>query len=88
MTDRLRQLHGSVFVRLVAIMVGMAVCLMVLVSALWLYLAPSAHDTIDRDRFHIGILVLLLVVIVAVSFIVHGFLRKLLSPLRVLSDGV
>lgn len=88
MTDRLRQLHGSVFVRLVAIMVGMAMCLMVLVSALWMYLAPSAHDSIDRGRFHIGILVLLLAVVIVVSLIVHGFLRKLLSPLRVLSDGV
>ncbi|MEP6732263.1 MAG: HAMP domain-containing protein, partial [bacterium] len=88
MTDRLRQLHGSVFVRLVAIMVGMAMCLMVLVSALWMYLSPSSHESIDRDRFHIGILVLLLAVIVAVSLIVHGFLRKLLSPLRILSDGV
>jgi signal transduction histidine kinase len=77
-----------VFVRLVAIMVATAVCLMLLVSAFWLVVMPDFHDSIDRVALHERLLGLLLVVIVAVVLTAHAFLRHLLRPLRILSEGV
>jgi signal transduction histidine kinase len=61
---------------------------MLLVSAFWLIVIPDFHDSIDRVALHERLLGLLLVVIVAVVLTAHAFLRHLLRPLRILSDGV
>jgi signal transduction histidine kinase len=87
-TDQQPQWRESVFARLVTIMVATALCLMLLVSAFWLVVMPDFHDSIDRVALHERLLGLLLVVIVAVVLTAHAFLRHLLRPLRILSDGV
>jgi signal transduction histidine kinase len=82
-------LHESVFARLVAIMVAMAVCLVLLVCAFfWLVLTRDIHAFINLGTAHVGLLVLLPLVIVAIVLTAHAFLRHLLRPLRILSDGV
>ncbi len=89
MTDQQPRLRESVFVRLVAIMVAMAICLIVLVSAFfWLVVTRDVHTLIDRRTAHAGLLVLVLLVIIAIVFIAHASLKLLLRPLRILSDGV
>lgn len=70
-------------------MATMAVCLLILVSAFfWLVVTRDIHALISRETAHEGLLVLLLLVIVAVVLTAHAFLRHLLRPLRILSDGV
>lgn len=89
MTDVRTAGNASVFARVVAIMFAMAVCLLVLVTAVyWLVLPREVHALISRDRLHVGLLILLCVVILAVVLTAHAFLRHLLRPLRELSDGV
>lgn len=89
MTDVRASGNASVFARVVAIMFAMAVCLLILVTAVyWLVMPPEVHALISRDRLHVGLLILLFVVILAVVLTAHAFLRHLLRPLRELSDGV
>ena len=87
--DRWPRLRESVFVRLVAIMVAMALSLLLLVSLFfWLVVARDIHDLVSRETVHLGLLGLLLVVIIAVVLTAHAFLRHLFQPLQVLSDRV
>ncbi|MEW6364811.1 MAG: HAMP domain-containing sensor histidine kinase [Acidobacteriota bacterium] len=49
MPEKLATLHGSVFVKLVAIMVGMAVCLMLMVVGFFGFaVSPSVGEAVDR----------------------------------------
>lgn len=89
MPERQRRLRDSVFAKLVATMLTMAVSLILLVSLFFIFVvARSFHDQINRGTLHNGLLVLLLVVIVAVVLATYVFLEQLLRPLRVLTDGV
>jgi signal transduction histidine kinase len=84
-------LHESIFAKLVAVMVTMAVCLLLLVSAFWAVMTQELHPLFSpelRAAAHRGLLVLVLVVIVGVVLTAHLVLRRLLRPLRVLNDGV
>jgi len=83
------RLHRSVFAKLVAIMVIMALSLVMLVSIFfWIVVTRNIHSMINRSTAHVGLLILLLVVIVAIVLVAHAFLRHQLRPLRMLSDGV
>ncbi len=89
MTDHRPRVHESVFAKLVAVMVTMAVCLLILVSGFfWLVVTREVHSLISRETAHRGLLVLMLFVIIAVVLAAHLVLRQLLRPLRVLNDGV
>ncbi|MEO6528699.1 MAG: HAMP domain-containing sensor histidine kinase [Gemmatimonadaceae bacterium] len=89
MSEERPRLHDSVFAKLVAIMVALAVCLLVLVGAFfWLVLTRDIHHLIRKDTAHDGLLILLLLMILAAVVTAHAFLRSILRPLRVLSDGV
>jgi signal transduction histidine kinase len=93
--------HASVFGKLVAIMLGMAACLLMLVSVFFwtvttYYLVPGSAGThLSTSTFtervhtaHLILFTLLFVLMVAVIVIAHAVLRRLLRPLRVLNDGV
>jgi signal transduction histidine kinase len=99
MTERARaagpRVRHSVFAKLVAIMLAMAVSLLVLVGGFFLlYIVPaSTHDFVwtvkERARTaHVVLLALLLLLVTAVVFATHVVLRQMLRPLRGLADGV
>ena len=91
MTDQRPRVSESVFAKLVAVMVTMAVCLLVLVSVFWAVMTRDLHSQMSRElrvAAHNGLLVLTLFVIVAVVLAAHLVLRQLLRPLRELNDGV
>ncbi len=89
MPDRRRRLRDSVFAKLVVTMLVMAVSLMLCVSLFFFFvIARSFHVHINRGTVHEGLLVLLLVAILAVVLATYGFLKQLLRPLRVLTNGV
>jgi signal transduction histidine kinase len=83
------RLRDSVFARLVAIMIALAVTLILSVSLFfWVVLTRDLHSQIRKDIAHDGLLLMLLIVILVIVVIAHAFLRHLLRPLRELSDGV
>lgn len=89
MTDHEPRFGESVFARLVAVMVTMAASLVILMSVFfWLVVMRDVHALIDLQTAHIGMLALFLVVVVAIVLSAHLVLKRLLRPLRVLSDGV
>lgn len=87
-TDRL---HRSVFSRLVVIMVALAASLLVLVSFFFWFLMgrfQSHAQVLPTDRAHVLIAALVLLIMACALFAAHGLIRRLLHPLRGLSDGV
>ena len=89
MPDRRRRLRDSVFAKLVATMLTMAVSLILLMGLFFVFVvARSFHAQINRGMFHEGLLIILLVVVAAVVLATYVFLQQLLRPLRVLTDGV
>jgi signal transduction histidine kinase len=83
------RLRDSVFAKLVAIMVTLAITLILSVSMFfWVVLTRDLHSLIRKDIAHHGLLLMLLVVILAIVVVAHAFLRHLLRPLRELSEGV
>ncbi len=85
------RLHASVFAKLVAIMVGTAVVIPVLVisfffSMLW-PLRHSADAALLRTA-HDRMLVLLIILVVVVLAVAHVLIRRMLRPLRWLQEGV
>ena len=86
--ERWAAVHKSVFAKLVTIMVTMAACLLLLVSGFfWLIVSPSLN-TGRMYEAHVALLVVLLLVMAAVVLTGHAVLKRLLRPLRALSDGV
>ncbi len=89
MSDRLPRLRGSVFGKVVAVMVTMAASLMLLVTLFfWFVVTSGVHEKISRGTAHEGLLVLFLLVILGVVVSAHLMLRHLLRPLRELNDAV
>ncbi len=84
------RLARSVFARIVAIMVVLAASLMAVVAGFFmLYLNPHvARPVVPTDRAHTIMLILLLLIIAAAAVAAHAVLRRLLRPLRALSEGV
>jgi signal transduction histidine kinase len=88
-SDRGPRFHESVFARLIAVMVTLAASLLTLATIFfWLVVMRDVHSLIDLERAHIGLLTLFLAVICGVVVSAHLVLRRLLRPLRILSDGV
>jgi signal transduction histidine kinase len=87
--DRLPRLRGSVFGKVVAVMVTMAASLMLLVTLFfWFVVTSGVHDRINPGTAHEGLLVLFLLVVLGVIVSAHLMLRHLLRPLRELNDAV
>lgn len=89
--ERWVAVHESVFAKLMAIMVAMAACLVLLVTVFFWIIASfisnnDGHQT--HDEAHGVLFVGLLLVMGAVVLIAHAVLRRLLLPLRALSEGV
>jgi signal transduction histidine kinase len=83
------RLRDSVFAKLVAIMVTLAMTLILSVSLFfWVVLTRDLHSLIRKDVAHDGLLLIFLTIIIVIVVIAHAFLRHLLRPLRELSDGV
>ena len=84
MTDR------SVFARLMVIMVAMAVCLVLLVSGFfWILMTLRAAVPIDgMHEAHAALFIVLLVVMGGIVVSAHSVLKRMLSPIRALSEGV
>jgi signal transduction histidine kinase len=84
--------HTSVFAKLVAIMLAMLVGLGVIVTVFFAFiLTPNFHRVVDQQRLYYGHIVLLVVVLLVIAAVVlatHAVIRRLLHPLRALSDGV
>jgi signal transduction histidine kinase len=89
--ERWAAVHESVFAKLMAIMVAMAACLVLLVTVFFWIIASLISNT-DRhqthDEAHVALFLGLLLVMGAVVLIAHAVLRRLLLPLRALSEGV
>jgi len=89
MLERRIPIRDSVFAKLVAIMIVLAVTLILMVSLFfWFVLTRDLHSMIRKDIAHDGLLIMLAVVILVIVVVAHAFLRHLLRPLRELSDGV
>lgn len=89
MNDRLPRLRGSVFLKVVAVMVTLAACLMLLVTLFfWFVVTSGVHEQISRGTAHEGLLVLFLLVVLGIVVSAHLMLRHLLRPLRELNDAV
>lgn len=90
MTERWAAVHTSVFAKLLVIMVTMAACLMLLVSGFfWMIVSLTLSTTTDRmHAAHAALFVVLLIVMAAVVVSAHAVLKRLLWPLRALSDRV
>jgi signal transduction histidine kinase len=89
--ERWAAVHESVFAKLMAIMVAMAACLVLLVTVFfWMILSLVSNTAGHRthDEAHVALFVVLLFVMGAVVLTAHAVLRRLLSPLRGLSEGV
>jgi signal transduction histidine kinase len=83
------RVRDSVFAKLVAIMISLAVTLILMVSLFfWVVLTRDLHSMIRKDIAHDGLLLMLVIVILAIVVVAHAFLRHLLRPLRELSDAV
>ena len=79
----------SVFARLVVVMIVLTVSLLLLVAGFfWFIGGPADHLPRAMQNAHAGLLILLLLIITAVVISAHTVLRRLLGPLRDLSDGV
>jgi len=88
-SDRPPRWRGSVFGKVVAVMVTMAASLMLLVTLFfWFVVTPTVHEQISRGTAHEGLLVMFLLVVLGVIVSAHLMLRHLLRPLRELNDAV
>ncbi|MEP7343867.1 MAG: HAMP domain-containing sensor histidine kinase, partial [Gemmatimonadaceae bacterium] len=89
MIDREPRFRESVFARLVAVMMTLAVTLVVIVSSFfWLVVTRGVHNQISFATAHYGLLLIFLLVVAGAVLSAHLVLKRLLQPLRVLSDGV
>jgi signal transduction histidine kinase len=89
--ERWAAVHESVFAKLMAIMVAMAACLVLLVTVFFWIIGSLISNTDGHrthDEAHVALFTGLLLVMGAVVLIAHTVLRRLLLPLRALSDGV
>jgi signal transduction histidine kinase len=84
---RVRQ---SVFAKLLVIMAIMAACLVLLVSGVFWMVVSLTVDTVPErmHQAHAAIFVILLFVMGAVVLSAHTVIKRLLWPLRALSEGV
>ncbi len=81
--------QSSVFGKLAAIMLAMALALMVITTGFFVALVePTLHRQISPGVAHAWLLVLSLLVMSGVVLTTQIVLQKLLRPLRVLNDGV
>ena len=81
--------ESSVFGKLAAIMLAMALALMVITTGFFIALVePTLHGEISPRVAHEWLLVLSLLVMSGVVLTTQVVLQKLLRPLRVLTDGV
>jgi signal transduction histidine kinase len=81
--------ESSVFGKLAAIMLAMALALMVITTGFFVALVePTLHRQISPGMAHAWLLVLSLLVMSGVVLTTQAVLQKLLRPLRVLTDGV
>ncbi len=81
--------QSSVFGKLAAIMLAMALALMVITTGFFIALVePTLHGEISPRVAHEWLLVLSLLVMSGVVLTTQFVLRKMLRPLRVLNDGV
>ena len=80
----------SVFAKLLAIMVTMAACLVLLVTgSFWMIVTLAVNPAIDQmHEAHAAVFVVLLLVMGAVVLSAHAVLKRLLSPLKALTEGV
>ena len=84
-----RRERSSVFGKLAAIMLGMALTLMLITTAFFVALVqPTLHKQMSPVTAHVWLLVLSLAVMSGVVLTTQAVLTKLLRPLRVLNDGV
>ena len=85
------RIHASVFAKLMAIMVGMAVTIPVLVLSLFLSMVWPLRHSADALAFQIAhnrMLVILIVLLLIVVAVAHVLIRRMLRPLRWLQEGV
>jgi signal transduction histidine kinase len=81
--------RSSVFGKLAAIMLAMALALMIITTGFFVALVqPTLHREISPGVAHAWLLVLSLLVMSGVVLTTQAVLQKLLRPLRVLNDGV
>ena len=81
--------ESSVFGKLAAIMLAMALALMVITTGFFVALVePTLHRQISPRVAHEWLLVLSLIVMSGVVLTTQAVLQKMLRPLRVLNDGV
>ena len=81
--------ESSVFGKLAAIMLAMALALMVITTGFFIALVePTLHRQISPRAAHEWLLVLSLLVMSGVVLTTQFVLQKMLRPLRVLNDGV
>ena len=81
--------ESSVFGKLAAIMLAMALALMVITTGFFVALVePTLHRQISPGVAHAWLLVLSLLVMSGVVLTTQFVLQKMLRPLRVLNDGV
>jgi signal transduction histidine kinase len=88
-TGTVRRKQSSVFGKLAAIMLSMAMALMIITTGFFVALVqPTIHGQISKGAAHAWLLVLSLAVMSSVVLTTQAVLQKLLRPLRVLNDGV
>ena len=82
--------HKSVFAKLLAIMVTMAACLVLLVTgSFWMIVNLTLNSPVDQmHEAHAAVFAVLLFVMGAVVLSAHAVLKRLLLPLRALTEGV
>ncbi|HSQ31962.1 MAG TPA: HAMP domain-containing sensor histidine kinase [Gemmatimonadaceae bacterium] len=89
MSERLPRFRGSVFGKVVAVMVTMAACLMLLLTLFfWFVVMSGMHERINPGTAHEGLLVLFVLVVLGILVSAHLMLRHLLRPLGELNDAV
>jgi signal transduction histidine kinase len=84
-------MHSSVFAKIMAIMVGTAVTIPVLVLGFFFSMLRSLRDSPDfvlLRTAHDRMLVLLVILLLVVISVAHVLIRRLLRPLRWLQEGV
>jgi len=87
----LSRMHRSVFAKLMAIMVGTAVTIPVLVLAFFFSMLRPLRDSRDFAMLrtaHDRMLVVLVILLLVVVFVAHVLIRRQLRPLRWLQEGV
>ena len=87
----LGKIHGSVFAKIMAIMVGTAVTIPVLVLGFFFsMLRPlrNSPDFVLLRTAHDRMLVVLVILLLVVISVAHVLIRRLLRPLRWLREGV